>query len=153
MKNIANTIAVIKEIRSYVVRTSHTHFWLAELKDEDIIPQYEIVDNVFFKRTFREALEEEKKGNLETVYWIPFNSEGTTIACTPGDGRRIILFQRGYINPIIGMSRPFIYALGWQTTINGRNIKSIDFLMPDGTVHNHFNYDFPDIKKGDRNGV
>ena len=147
IKMKANIMAVVNVVRSYVINTPHTHFWLAELHDGDVIVQYEYVDGEQIYHTFREAIEEEKKGNLKTVYWIPFNPAGRMLACTPGKDRRIILFQRGYINPIKGMARPFIYALGWQATINGRNVKSIDFLMPDGSVHNHFNHDFPDINE------
>jgi hypothetical protein len=52
-----------------------------------------------------------------------------------GDGKRWILFSR-VVGQINGPKSLRMYAIGWQKTVKGSNIKSIQWVYPGGTIEN-----------------
>jgi len=51
----------------------------------------------------------------------------------PEKGERLIAFARVYIKYGGGQLR--VVVVGWQRTVGGRNVKVLNYILPDGTVH------------------
>jgi hypothetical protein len=52
-----------------------------------------------------------------------------------GEGKRWIVFSRVF-GQVTSGKRVRLYAIGWQTTVGGANIKSITWVYPNGTIEN-----------------
>jgi len=61
----------------------------------------------------------------------------------PSKGERLIAFARVYVTCGKGEFRVFV--VGWQRTVGGRNVKVLNYILPDGTVHSSSNDDLPAI--------
>lgn len=77
---------------------------------------------------------------VHTVAWLPDHSglQPIVVQIDPATGQRPILFRRRVlsINPGSGeeLDRSCVHVLGWQRTINGRNVASYTFILPDGSI-------------------
>ena len=61
----------------------------------------------------------------------------------PEKGERLIAFARVYIKYGGGQFRVFV--VGWQRTVGGRNVKILNYVLPDGTVHSSSSDELPVI--------
>jgi len=80
-------------------------------------------------REHREALD-----RAEIISLIP--KEGVNLPPLTvflGDGKRWIYFKRTYKITNNGPSIP-LYCLGWQDNVNGANVKSLNWIYPDGYI-------------------
>lgn len=55
------------------------------------------------------------------------------VAVTLGDGRRWVVFSQ-VVGQVNGPRQARVYAIGWQGTIGGRNIKALVWVYPDGHI-------------------
>ena len=60
-----------------------------------------------------------------------------------GNGRRWVLFSR--IVSRVGGKSVRLYAIGWQQTINGINVKSLTWVYPNGTIENGENPTYAEL--------
>jgi len=104
------------------------YFWKATYKDGSSICQFEEGK----ERLFSEI----DQSRLESFAWVPFNSSDPVIIIKLEPWQRLIAVRRNFITTgPEGESRKTIYLLGWQSTINGRNYKSICYIDPsEGTI-------------------
>ena len=107
------------------------YFWLAILKDGKRIPQFNKDGS---ENLAKLVFDEEKKGNLKEVYWIPFRI-GKPYGIQLKEGQKLILLRRGYVNN--KGERKIVYMLGYEKG-------EIMFISPSGKTYisNDFNYDF-----------
>jgi len=75
-----------------------------------------------FKETF---------DNAESISLVPRNCTLPKVTVALGDRRRWIIFTR--VLPF-GAALARFYAIGWQTTVRGLNVKSIVWVYPDGCI-------------------
>ena len=71
--------------------------------------------------------------NLLEFSWIPTVEGLKSYSIKIKPDQRLIAFRRNRISAITGQITT-IYALGWQSTINGNNIKSILWIGEDVSV-------------------
>jgi len=75
--------------------------------------------------------------NLSRFCLVPKSRENTLpVLCVNITGeKRWILFSRVFASNRAGFDRQFrIYAAGWQELVDGRNVKNITWIYPDGTI-------------------
>jgi len=120
-----------------------TYFWIAYYRNGQALPQYdpETCNENLFKNI--------DQTNLTKFGWYPFSPEFAgrikqkkdyDVKCRflpsyemfLGKGQRLIAVQRQSIK--MGNLRKTVYLLGWQNTIEGKNVKSIMFIHEDGSV-------------------
>lgn len=139
MINIGNTIPkefssndLDKEIFQEVIKNikdSVDYFWFAKFKDGTTLSQYNKDGS---ENLAKRIFDEEKKENLDQVWWIPLKNK-TSYGLKLEENQRLILVRRNYIRTTAdGQERSTIYMLGWQKTENEKNIKNILFLNKDG---------------------
>ena len=127
---------VVKQIREFLFgMINEPYFWVAELKTGEVLSQFVPYGNRMIQAKFQIALDEEKKDNLKAIYWVN-TFTGNHIGCELGNGRRAILFIRKTAKLVGGKTEVIkkIYAVGWQKTVNEKNVKSIMFIYPDGSI-------------------
>lgn len=77
---------------------------------------------------YRDALD-----NARLIEFIPLNSVLPPVVLPLGNGRRFICVSRVFGSP--GMGNMFrLYGFGWQATVDGRNVKHIVWIYPNGGV-------------------
>lgn len=120
----------LKKIWAYVPADVE-YFWMAKLKDGKILSQYDENGGHLFK----EVLKEQENGNLDSIGWFSAFPFKQPVIQKLQDGQRAILFIR-HKKSIgkDGTTHERIYAIGWQATIKGKNVKHISFIYPDGRI-------------------
>lgn len=73
---------------------------------------------------------------LVRLGWVSDNPNLPSYFVNLESFQRPILYRRRGIHALKKNAKPFTigYLLGWQSTINGRNYKSIMFIRPDGEI-------------------
>lgn len=100
------------------------YYWVAVYKDNTELRQFEGTSENLFKDI--------DQNRLKTFKWVSTEDKPTySINIKPW--QRLIAFRRVRITGS-GRVRQVIYALGWQCTIKGRNIKTINWIYPDGSI-------------------
>ena len=135
-----NTMELAEEIRETVAPSDSSYcFWIAELKDDSVLPQYiprGDKDKADFV-TFQAVLEAEKQGLLGALWLVPFKGPLRPVGVSLGPDRRVIFFNRRYFKPVTG-EEWLVHVIGWQQTVRGRNVKCLLFVFPDGRVVEHY---------------
>lgn len=101
------------------------YYWKAEYENGSVLKQY---DSNGEERNFNEI----DQDRLDTFSWISDDNVLPTYTIDLKDWQRLIAFRRHVLRR--GNDRVMVYALGWQATINGRNYKTINYILPDGSV-------------------
>lgn len=75
--------------------------------------------------------------NAHRISLIPKKIGGhlPIVTVAMGEGRRWIVFSRVF-GRMGQEARIRLYAIGWQATVKGRNVRSINWIYPNGTVEN-----------------
>lgn len=60
-------------------------------------------------------------------------NDGLPFVSVALEGKRWIYFSRVY-GEINSLKRVRLYAIGWQDTVNGKNVKCILWVYPDGSI-------------------
>ena len=127
------------------------YYWKAFYKDGSVLPQFE--------RDGTEHLFKEIDHNrLAGFGWFPFDVElaeklqekGILTAVLPlpsfqvwlKDGQRLIAFRRHFLSLSLDkpagvanlLSHKVLYVLGWQETVNGRNMQTLMYIDEEGNV-------------------
>jgi len=104
------------------------YVWRAVYTDGTILNQF---DESGKERAFKEI----DQSRLLKFSWVPVDGQGREVSVTLRPGQRLIAFRRVKWRPFATDSKPEIYyAVGWQATVNGRNVKSISWILPDDSV-------------------
>ena len=70
----------------------------------------------------------------ERISLVPKDGVNLPVVSTQlGDGKRWIIFSRVY-GALTGTAKIRLYALGWQTTVGGVNVKAIMWVYPDSSI-------------------
>jgi len=104
------------------------YVWKAVYADGTVLKQF---DENGRERKFSEI----DQSRLKIFSWEPVYNGGRPVSVTLKEGQRLIAFRRVKWRPFLPGSTPVIlYAIGWQSTVNGRNVKSITWILPDDSV-------------------
>jgi hypothetical protein len=64
----------------------------------------------------------------------------TVFAMEITEGQRLVYRKRNSISGNTGEMNWTIYLIGWQKTVNGENVQSLNWIFPDGAVVNTGRY-------------
>jgi hypothetical protein len=103
---------------------SQDYYWKAEYEDGSVLKQYENGEENQFNDIDQDR--------LDIFSWISDHDILPTYSIDLKDWQRLIAFRRHIIQN--NQDEILIYALGWQSTIDGSNYKTINFIFPDGSV-------------------
>jgi len=124
------------------------YYWVAIYKDKKCLPQFD------FETGRENKFSKINHSRLESVALLPFTTElshkivsvPTEVRFLPtyrvqlNDKKRLILLRRNIIKFKMAakvpkaLERKIVYLLGWQQTVNGRNVKAVMFIHEDGRV-------------------
>lgn len=103
--------------------------WIAFYGDDSFLPQFEEdgTENSYGKIE-RERLTEFRMLNRQTG--------AAVLVLSLDPGCRLIYRRRNFMNGISGDKENLIYLVGWQKTIKGENVQSLNWILQDGTIIN-----------------
>lgn len=107
-----------------------SYYWLATYRDGSQLEQF---DKEGKERLFKEI----EQSKLDTFSWVPFDKSKPAHTLKLQPFQRLIAVRRHHLVTKLrtGEKKDKItYLLGWQTTHQGKNIKSIMFIHPDGSI-------------------
>jgi len=109
----------------------HPYYWVAGFVDGEEVAQY-TKDGV--EVLYREILNRLEAGKgLLFVAWIPTKKDRPLYRQEiDSTWQRPVIFRRHFVKPSTNEHR-LMFALGWQATINGKNIKSILYIDLEGS--------------------
>jgi len=113
-----------------IIKQRHKYIWIAFLKDGSEITQ---IDSKGKEYLFKEVLDAQEAGELDSVFWIPTTEGKDAIGVRPSEGERIVLFRRNALS-MGGKHKGIIYGVGVQKTIKKKNEKMIRFIDSDGNT-------------------
>ena len=109
----------------------HPYYWLARFEDGEEVTQYTLSGKEVLYREVSNRLETGK--GLSFIAWIPTQKgKPTYIQHIDSSWQRPIVLRRHFVK--VGLAdaqkktERMLFLLGWQTTIGGRNFKSILFI-------------------------
>jgi len=71
---------------------------------------------------------------LKEFHVIDRKSNRTLFAVALEPGQRLIFRKRISMSGIVGEKMWEILLVGWQQTINGKNVQSLNWIFPDGSI-------------------
>lgn len=103
-----------------------TYIWVAKYLDSTELKQ---IDNAGKEHLFSEI----DQSRLKEFSWIPTQLNFKTYSIKLNPDQRVIAFKRNFLSVMTGLQTT-IYALGFQQTINGQNVKSIIWIGKEFSV-------------------
>ncbi len=73
---------------------------------------------------------------LSEFHLVARDEDRIVLAYALEPGQRLIYRKRYSMSGITGEKNWVIYIVGWQQTINGKNIQNVSFIFPDGSIIN-----------------
>lgn len=107
-----------------------TYYWLVKYKDGSQLQQFEMDGK---EHLFKEI----DQSRLDTYTWMPFDASKPSYTLKLEPWQRLIAAKTHRLITSLRTgikSHTITYLLGWQTTHQGRNFKSIMYIKPDGDV-------------------
>ena len=121
------------------------YYWVAVYKNKKCLPQFDLEtgrENKFSKIDH---------SRLDSVMLLPFTNKLSEKISSPtkvlplpiyrvqlSDKKRLILLRRNIVKFMMRsqkiLKRKTVYLLGWQQTVNGRNVKAVMFIDEQGNV-------------------
>jgi hypothetical protein len=103
--------------------------WHAIYDDETELPQYgeDGEENPFG------AIERNK---LAEFHMVDRETGEPVFSMTLDDGQRLIYRRRVSMSGNTGEVNWVVYLVGWQQTVNGKNVQSLNWIFPNGRIVN-----------------
>lgn len=112
--------------------------WVAVYKDGSVLFQHE-EDGT--ENTYKDI----DRKNLSEFHLRLKGTDKTVLAYALEPGQRLIYRMRHSMSGVSGQKNWTIYMVGWQQTVNGKNVQNISWVFPDGSIINtgKFNENHP----------
>ncbi len=101
------------------------YYWVAVYEDDSVFRQFEDNKENLFKDI--------DQSRLKTFKWVSTIEGKPSHSLNIKPWQRLIAFRRVRMSPT-GKVKRTLYALGWQSTINGENVKTISWIYPNGSI-------------------